>query len=429
MVNGLIAELIIAGAGRQAARGQVLRRRLFTVGQLVRLVIVTAAVISAILYGRWRIAQSGECVEAGPVVASVQSNVAQSVKRTFEEGAKIFAPMMEDSKAAAAAGAELIVWPETMVQATLNPEVLEIVDDSHLWKAMDEALRDHSKDTAAVLVGAYGGVWDHSKEQWSRRYNSAFLYNRDGSQYGRHYNKIHLVPFGEVLPFKRSLPWLYNILMKFTPYDYDYSLDYGSEYTVFEMLCGPEEAPKSHRFSVIICYEDVVPYVARNFALDEHGAKQIDWLVNISNDGWFVIFDEDTGKVRRASTELPQHAAICVFRAVENRLAVVRSVNTGISCLIDSLGNIRNEYAAGTLPVDAMARTGMAGWFADRMPIDKRVTFFSKYGPWLDFCCEGCVVLFIIASLLARLLGAGRFGIDLSGRSNGRRAQRIQGRY
>jgi len=412
MVNGLVAELIIVGRG-----GKLRRKRSFGIGQLARVVIVGGAVAGAVLYGRWRIGQSGEFIEAGPLVASLQSNTPQSVKRSSEEGMDIFDPLMAQSRAAAQAGAELIIWPETMVQATLNPEVLELVDSSHPWKVMDTALREHCRDTTSVLVGAYGGVWDHSEEQWARRYNSAFLYKRDGSQYDQRYDKIHLVPFGEVLPFKKSLPWLYRILMKFTPYNYDYSLDYGSEYTVFEMSGA---GGKTHKFAVIICYEDVVPYIGRRFSLDDQGRKQIDWLVNISNDGWFVRFEDESGKVS-PSTELAQHAAICVFRAVENRLSVIRSVNTGISCLIDSLGNIHNEFADGTLPSNAMARTGMAGWFADKMPIDKRTTFFSKYGQWLDFCCKSCVFLFIIVSLFVRLLGAGRFGSDLSGRSNGKR--------
>lgn len=414
MVNGLIAELIIAGRG-----GQLRRKRSFGIGQLAKTAIVGAAVAGAIVYGRWRIGQSAEFIEEGPVVGSLQSCVPQSVKRTFgqDTGKEMFVDLMGHSNAAAAAGAELVVWPETMVQATLNPQVLAIVEPQDPWKVLDKALAEHSGNGVFVLVGAYGGVLDETRTKLAERYNSAFLYKSDGRQYGKHYNKIHLVPFGEVLPFKKSLPWLYNILMKFTPYNYDYSLDYGSEYTVFEMSGA---GGKTHRFAVIICYEDVVPYIGRRFALDDQGRKQVNWLVNISNDGWFVRFEDDSGKVS-PTTELAQHAAICVFRAVENRLSVIRSVNTGISCLIDSVGNIHDGYSAGTLPNDAMRRTGMAGWFADKMPIDRRITFFSKYGQWLDFCCKSCVFLFIIVSLFVRLLGPGRFGTDLSGRSNGKR--------
>ncbi|MBN2136523.1 MAG: apolipoprotein N-acyltransferase [Sedimentisphaerales bacterium] len=423
MVNGLIAELILGRQSGLARTTGALSRNSVRIRQLGKGIIVGGVVAGAVFYGRWRIAQTEDSVSPGPVVASLQSNVPQSVKREFkqETSRKIFDDLMVHSKVASKAGAEFIVWPETMVQATLNEEVLGILEPSHPWKVLDKALSEHSREGAFVLVGAYGGVANEAGTDLVEEYNSAFLYQPDGKKYPQHYDKIHLVPFGEVLPFRKSLPWLYNILMKFTPYDGDYSLDYGSKYTVFEMA-GKQGQP--YRFAVIICYEDVVPYISRNFAIDKQGNKQVDWLVNISNDGWFVRFDENSRQVH-PSTELPQHAAICVFRAVENRLGIVRSVNTGISCLIDSAGRIGNNHIAGTLPSKAMSRTGMAGWFADKMPIDKRITFFSKYGQWLDSCCKICVFLFVIASILARLPGTRLFGTGFSGRSNERRVHRV----
>jgi len=219
-------------------------KNIFKVSNLLKTAVVCTAVVATIMYGRWRISQEDEFVETGPVVASLQSNVPQSVKREALRGqdqyAKqtsqtIFDELMQKSKASAQAGAELIVWPETMVQATLNPEVLALVDPSHPWKAFDKALREHSKDTAFVLVGAYGGVPDESKSRLAEKYNSAFLYKPDGQQSDKQYSKIHLVLFGEVLPFKKSFPLLFKLVMKFNPYNYDHSLDAGSEYTVFEM--------------------------------------------------------------------------------------------------------------------------------------------------------------------------------------------------
>jgi apolipoprotein N-acyltransferase len=161
--------------------------------------------------------------------------------------------------------------------------------------------------------------------------------------------------------------------------------------------------PRStYHFGVIICYEDAIPYVARNFALDSSGRKRVDWLVNISNDGWFVRFPQEPARIL-PSTELPQHTAICTFRAVENRVPILRSVNTGISCLIDSAGRIRNGYIAASegFPAAAMRRTGMAGWFLDRMPIDKRVTFYSRHGQWLDTTCAAAFVALLAASVVA----------------------------
>ena len=423
MVNGLLAEWIIAAischpfgklrAGSERSEGSPLPvtiMRFFAslrMTMFLKTALVCAAVIASVAYGRWRINQSPDCIAQGPLVASLQSNVPQSVKRSFEQSDTLFEELMEKSKAAAQAGAKLIVWPETMVQATLNPQILALLDSSHSYSAFDQALKEHAKDTAYVLVGAYGGgkpeFLDDSTIRLGERYNSAFLYRPDGTQAAEHYDKIHLVPFGEVLPFRKTVPWLYNLLMKFTPYKYDYSLDYGSEYTIFEMRLKAQDSKlDTCKFAVIICYEDTIPAIARRFALDERGQKRINWLVNISNDGWFVRFSG--GKVY-PSAEQPQHAAVCAFRAVENRLAILRSVNTGISCLIDSLGRIRNGYiAAGSdFPARSMDRKGLAGWFVDQMPIDNRVTFFSKHGQWLDFCCTASFILLIIVMSSAKL--------------------------
>jgi len=416
MVNGLAAEWVLAviSCHPERSEGSPLSVTIMRFFASLRMTIflktafVGAAVAAAIFYGRWRIEQSDNFIEQGPLVASLQSNVPQSVKRTFEKSDEIFDELMKKSKASAKAGAELIVWPETMVQSTLDPRVLSRLTPSYHCKIVDKTLREHSKKTAYVLVGAYGGTMEMGADltiHLPERHNSAFLYQPDGTMANEQYNKIHLVPFGEFLPFRKSFPWLYNLLMKFTPYNYDYSLDAGTKYTVFEMTNGQGQDDKVYKFSVMICYEDTIPAIARRFAMDERGQKRLDWLVNISNDGWFVRFKK--GKVF-PRTELAQHASICVFRAVENRLSVVRSVNTGISCIIDSVGRIKNGFLAGSLPREAMARIGVAGWLVDRVPIDKRTTFFSKYGQWLDFCCAFCLILFIIGASVRLKMKSGK---------------------
>ena len=392
MVNGLAAELILDAQCWKSV---------FKIGNLIKTSIVFTALVATIIYGQWRLKQSTKFIEDGPLVASVQTNVPQSVKKSHQSSEAILDELLKNSNASIEAGAELVVWPETMVQATLDERVLSRLSSEYHCKTVDKTLREHSKEKAFVLAGAYGGTLKMGEDltlDLAERYNSAFLYKPDGTAADEQYSKIHLVAFGEFVPFRKSFPLLYNLLMKFTPYDYDYTLDAGDEYTVFEMT---DKRGRAYKFGVMICYEDAVPAIARRFATDKKGAKKLDWLVNISNDGWFVRFAN--GKVS-PSTELGQHAAICVFRAVENRLAVVRSVNTGISCLIDTLGHIRNGYTAGTLPHQAMARTGVAGWFADRVPIDKRSTFFSRGGQWLDFCCAVCLVWLIIIPPLGRFL-------------------------
>ena len=416
MVNGLLAELIIASGRRTHASNRK---------TLLKAAFVCAAVVAALIYGRWRISQAAQFIRPGPLVASVQSNVPQSIKQSWESSDAIFDDCLAKSRASSKLGAELVIWPETMVQAVLDPDVLKVLDPNSSHNIYDKILREHSRGNTFVLVGAYGGtplIGDDSIVSLAARRNTAFLYQPDGQKSDKQYSKIHLVPFGEFIPF-RKLPLISRIFEVFSPYDSDYSLDPGTEYTIFEMTSAQPPPGRDYRFGIMICYEDAVPAIARRFALDGQGKKQIDWLVNISNDGWFVKFKDDSKSVL-PSTELPQHAAICAFRAVENRLAVIRSVNTGISCLIDSLGRIKHGFVHGNLPEEAMARTGIEGFFLDYVPIDQRSTFFSKYGEWLDFCCVLCLVMLIIVGLSQRLLLRKRFGTRLSGRSNSKYARK-----
>jgi len=383
----------------------------------IRTMLVAAVVAGTVFYGHWRMDQSDKYISEGPRVAALQSNVPQSVKNSYQASDELFAELLAQSEAAAAAGAELIAWPETMVQGILQPELWPLLTPPpEQDRVFHETLARHARDTAYLLVGAYGAkiLTDPQGQHYLGNYNSAFFYRPDGTRDPNRYSKIHLVLFGEYIPFRRSFNWLYQQLKRFTPkeYQFDYSLEHGTDYTVFEMATpiGPTEPnipaqpQTTYRFGTIICYEDAIPYVARNFALDEEGHKDIDWLVNISNDGWFVRFREEPPGVK-ASSELPQHAAICVFRAVENRLPVLRSVNTGISCLIDSTGRMRDDYLASSegFPADAMHRTGMAGWFLDRMPIDSRVTFYSRHGQWLDTICAAVFVALLLGPVVARV--------------------------
>ena len=407
-VNGLIAEwLLYAVAPTSLPATSSRRRQSAKTAMLTKSSIVAAAVVASLFYGRWRVAQTDRMVQAGPPVGVVQSNTPQSVKETFQSGRQIIEEMLELSQACAKFGADLIIWPETMVQAVINREVVELIDPNHESAQFDRVLSYHAAQSKAnLLVGAYAAtprITDDRHVDLVEKYNSAILYDATGRKADQRYDKIHLVPFGEVIPFQRTAPWLYGLLMWFTPYTYDYSLSYGTEYTIFDMNSPGTAARSRHRFAVMICYEDTVPAIARRFALDDAGRKHVDWLVNVSNDGWFVQLNDDTGQIV-ASIELLQHVAICAFRAVENRLAVVRSVNSGISCVIDSAGRIRDGFEGGSLPDAHTHRTAVKGWLVDRMPVDPRVTVFSKWGQWLDFCCKMSVWAIIILPALFRWL-------------------------
>ena len=141
-------------------------------------------------------------------------------------------------------------------------------------------------------------------------YNSAILISED-KKFDKRYDKLHLVPFGEYIPFEDKLPFLragrLDEITGFSP---------GKEFTIFEV--------KGVKFGVLICFEDIFPGLVRQF--NKRGA---DFMVVITNDAWFK------------KTKAPyQHAAASVFRAVENRMNIIRCANTGLSCFVDKNGKI-----------------------------------------------------------------------------------------
>jgi apolipoprotein N-acyltransferase len=123
---------------------------------------------------------------------------------------------------------------------------------------------------------------------------------------------------------------------------------------------------ETYRFGVPICYEDVMPYVCRRFVWGpDSKSKRVDFLLNISNDGWFLH-----------RNELPQHFAICTFRAVENRVGVARAVNTGISGFIRPDGRAHDKLGVGEV-----------GTRVARISMDSRVSVYSRTGDVFAFLC------------------------------------------
>jgi apolipoprotein N-acyltransferase len=369
MVNGLIAQVILDWKSKASIRITALGYACF-IAVLLTLTIV---------YGNHRLNESPAHQTDGPLLGSVQPNVPAWVKEEMSSGQKILDDLIADSNECLQAGAAMVCWPETMVLAPLNPEYLSLCVVNSEPPQYHRQIIGHAKDNGYILFGAHTAAIGIQEGNYviTDQYNSAFLYRPDVTADPKIYHKIHLVPFGEYIPFKNSVPWLYNMILWLSPYDYDYNLTAGKAYTTFEMMA--DEKP--YHFAVLICYEDTDPTVTRKQVLTEDGTKKTDWLVNLSNDGWYVHFKD---RQVIPMVELAQRTAISAFRCVENRISIIRSVNTGISCLIDPTGRIRNGFQDGNLPESAMDRQGVAGWFVDAVPIDSRVTFFTRHGRWLD---------------------------------------------
>jgi len=366
-VNGLVVDLLVRPIFRPRASGGRTRLRL---GAVVSAAGVGALVVGVLLYGRYRLAEAYRTVGEGLKVAAIQGNIPQDVKQSGRDDFGIMEQHLDLSMETLDDRPDLLVWPETMVPGSINREFLdhepEHPDPKTLARIktniiLGKHFRSQVADLAAmarapILVGNV--TTDRIiKSDW-RRFNTALLIEPDGRTAGR-YSKMHLVPFGEYIPLRRTFPWL----MDLTPYDYDYTVEPGSKPTVFEA--------GGSRFAVAICFESTVPQVCRRLAY-EGGRKRIDFLVNVSNDGWF-----------RASGELPQHLAICAFRAVENRVGIVRAVNTGISAFIDPNGRVVKDLRT------AAGRRGVAGTLTDRVATDSRRSLYGRWGDWLSQVLAG----------------------------------------
>ncbi|MBI5124519.1 MAG: apolipoprotein N-acyltransferase, partial [Candidatus Omnitrophica bacterium] len=253
-------------------------------------------------------------------VAIVQGNIPQDKKwdRNFSE--MILAKYENLTKEAARNKVDLIIWPETSVPGFLEGE-----------KNLLERIRGLAVDiNTPLLVGA--PRFEDRKEN-TLYYNSSFLFLKDGRMAG-HYDKIHLVPFGEYVPLKN----VFSFVNKFAKRPIgDFTA--GKDFTVFRFFVERVVKEKSLSwkfmkrigFSSLICFEDIFPDLAREFI--KNGAN---FLVNITNDAWF-------GR----SSAAYQHAQASIFRAVENRTNLLRAANIGLSCFIDQKGRIVSKVSDG----------------------------------------------------------------------------------
>ena len=229
-------------------------------------------------------------------VAIIQGNIDQSIKwdpafqhRTIEIYRKL-------TREAARSGPELVVWPETSVpfffqnNPQLSPQIFRIIADCRADLIFGSPAYSREKD----------GI---------RYYNRAYIISREGVVSGQ-YDKVHLVPFGEYVPFKKLLPFVHRLVPA------------AGDFTAGDRIAPFRFAERS--VGTLICFEAIFPEIARG-----HSSKGAEILVNLTNDAWFGM------------TSAPyQHLCMTVFRAVENRRPLLRAANTGFSAIIDPCGRI-----------------------------------------------------------------------------------------
>lgn len=371
-VNGAVADVVLDRLKRQRPgletwipkRSQSRRGLCFAV----------ALFLGICVYGQVQLRRSTST--PGPKIAILQGDFLMTVddEETADvEKRTIYWGMMD---AAAEQSPDLLLLPETPWMMYLNPEARDF-SRPPLSRSSFEAFQQFATMHRTYVVTGSASLVLTPTDLLAkdRRYNSATIFHPDGREPDR-YDKVHLVYFGEVVPFRfGSLRFLYFWMNRMMPFsgpkgDFEYSMFHGEGFRVFGM--NPTSQPqRTFRFGVPICYEDVMPYVSRRFTRGE-GHKNVDFLLNISNDGWF-------GR----GVQQPQHLAICVFRAVENRVGIARAVNTGISALIDPSGLIRDQVHGD--PKDEWPRD--AGYAVGNVQVDSRYTLYTRYGDWFALFC------------------------------------------
>jgi apolipoprotein N-acyltransferase len=240
---------------------------------------------------------------------------------------------------------DLIVWPESPSPFYTNDP---------LFRGAVSAL---AKQSGSWVVAGSIGIKPamHSGGEASQIFNSAAMVNPEGEWVGR-YDKVHLVPFGEYLPFPQLFAFAGGLTKE-----------------VGEFQRGASHAPLdagSERVGIFICYESIFPDEVRQGPLE--GAQV---LLNISNDGWYG----DSGA-------WAQHLQQTQMRAIENDRWLLAGTNTGMTASIDPYGRI---VAATPRKV----RTALDAPYALR----EGTTFYTRHGDWFAYLCAiisvGAVVM------------------------------------
>jgi apolipoprotein N-acyltransferase len=287
--------------------------------------------------------QAGRLVDAPPAKADhaallVQQNIPVSAEWTpasLQQTLNELTELTVKSVTTSPMKISLVVWPESPAPFFTN--------DPRLREALSAMARDTKTWTVAGTIGtaSAAGASGHS----SSVFNSAAWISPSGEWITR-YDKIHLVPFGEYLPF----PSLFSFAGGLTK-------------EVGEFQPGTTRSPLNggdERLGVFICYESIFPDEVRLFA--DQGAQV---FVNISNDGWYG----DSGAYA-------QHLNQTRMRAIENDRWLLSATDTGVTASIDPWGRVVARVAR-------KQRTTLIAPYA----LISVTTFYTRHGDWFAYAC------------------------------------------
>ncbi len=297
---------------------------------LVEIIIYVLLIVIVIVYGicslsYWTDREGDSTLR----VATVQHNH-DSWKGGYRTYRNNFNNLKRYTTASLSENPDLIVWSETAFVPSIYWHTRYDASGT-AWEEIHDLTIDFVEYAESIGVPLLTGnpksvlkdetkpPYDEEGNKNSEEYNTVILF-KDGEIAGE-YIKQHLVPFTEHFPYKKQLPWLYNLLLSL---DYNWWIP-GDEATVFDL--------DGVKFSTPICYEDSFGVLNAEFV-----ASGAEIIINMTNDNWS----------KKASAEW-QHACIAAFRSVETRKSMVRGTNSGITCLIVPTGEIKDPMEPFTM--------------------------------------------------------------------------------
>lgn len=203
------------------------------------------------------------------------------------------------------------------------------------------------------------------------------------------YNKVRLVPFGEYLPF-REIGFIDTLVGEAVPADFDV----GESTDPLEV----ETHGKRYQLAPLLCFEDTVAHHVRKFI--RKGEPQL--LVNVTNDGWF---DHPAATL--------QHTACAKFRCIELRRPMVRSANTGVTCIIDETGSFFDRRKGGEIQrvqneSGTSAQVPGVLFGTAYLPIDGEVTIYAAFGDWFAELCGLLVFVSVVVTVIRKFVSKSR---------------------